>query len=131
MSKLFEQLTRTKARFATARGMISTEDLWDLPLTSVNGVSLDGIAKDLHETLGESTFSLTKSTKKDEETELKFEAVKYIFAVKTEEAKDARKATANKAEKAKLVDALAIKEGEELAGKSTKELKRAIKALED
>ena len=126
---MFEELTRNKVRFATKRGMISIEDVWDLPLSSVTGVSLDGIAKDLHETLGESNFSLAKTTKKDEETELKFAAIKYIYAIKTDEARARRKATENLAEKGKLVDALASKEAEELAGKSTKELKRAIKKL--
>ena len=127
---MFETLTRNKVRFTTPRGMISIEDVWDLPLTSTIGVSLDDIAKDLHETLGESTFTLAKSTKKDEETQLKFDAVKFIFEVKTEEAKARRKATENKNERGKLVDALAAKEVEELAGKSSKELKKAIKALD-
>ena len=128
---MFELLTRNKVRFATAKGMISIEDVWDLPLTSGIGVSLDGIAKELHETLGESNFTLAKTTKKDEETELKFEAVKYIYAVKTEEAAAKRRATLKQGEKGKLVDALASKEAEELAGKSVKSLKKAIKALDE
>lgn len=44
---IFQQASRSKLRFATQLGNLSTEDLWDLPLTSVKGVSLKSIATDL------------------------------------------------------------------------------------
>jgi hypothetical protein len=34
---IFEQATRAKIRFSTPVGMLSVEDLWDLPLTSTQG----------------------------------------------------------------------------------------------
>ena len=47
---IFEQASRNKLRFDTnIKGVISTEDLWDLPLTSDTGrVNLDDIAKALY-----------------------------------------------------------------------------------
>ena len=46
---IFEQATRAKLRFSTPNGMVSTEDLWDLPLTSLNSkrANLDDIARTL------------------------------------------------------------------------------------
>ena len=50
---IFEMATRKKIRFNSPQGDLSTEDLWDLPLSSkVNGkANLDDIAKDLHRLL--------------------------------------------------------------------------------
>ena len=38
---MFEQAARLKLRFETSRGLLSVEDLWDLPLTSARGASLE------------------------------------------------------------------------------------------
>ena len=49
---MFEQASRLKLRFTTARGSLSVEDLWDLPLTSTTGKpNLDDIAKSLNREL--------------------------------------------------------------------------------
>ena len=49
---MFEKATRRKLRFTSAAGLLSTEDLWDLPLTSATGkANLDDIAKALNRRL--------------------------------------------------------------------------------
>ena len=45
---LFKEALVQKLRFKTIRGNISTEELWDIPLTSKNGFSLNDIAKDIY-----------------------------------------------------------------------------------
>lgn len=62
----FEIASRLKLRFETAVGMISTEDLWTLPLTSNSKVSLDSLAVSLNKELKGSEESFVTSTKKDE-----------------------------------------------------------------
>ena len=43
---IFEQATRAKIRFSTPVGMLSVEDLWDLPLTSARArANLDDVAR--------------------------------------------------------------------------------------
>ncbi len=126
---IFEAASIGKIRFETTRGLITTEDLWDLPMTR-GVVNLNDIAKKLHEELSKSNFSLSKTTKKDRVVELKFEIVKHIFDIKAEEV-EAEKAAAAKAEKREvLLNAIADKEVEELVdGKSAKELKKELKNL--
>lgn len=129
---MFEKLSRLKVRFATEKGMVSVEDLWDMPLTSsTNTFSLDDVARYLDEEIDDkSTKSFViKKPVADEVLLLKFEAVKHIIAVKLDEAKAARKEADNKREKAKLLEILGDKKDEELKGLSTKELEKMIKKL--
>ena len=44
---MFEKATQEKYRFETTKGLVNTEDLWDLPLVGGN-CCLDDIAKDLN-----------------------------------------------------------------------------------
>ena len=48
---LFEYATRTVLRFASTRGLISVEQLWDVPLRSNDGFDLDAIARSLSQEL--------------------------------------------------------------------------------
>ena len=64
------------------------EDLWDLPLSSATGRGcLDAIAKELSKALkNDDNFSFVeKVVKPEEETQLKFEIVKYIIAIRLAE----------------------------------------------
>jgi len=53
---LFETASKNKLRFSSIKGNLTTEDLWDLPLTSKSGrICLDNIAKQLYKELKDST----------------------------------------------------------------------------
>ena len=115
MSK-FEEATRNKVRFETNRGMITVEDLWDLPLTGTNGFNLDNVAKTLAKQLrelNEESF-VTPSTKASSEIEDKLDIVKHIIEVKIDEAYTAKRKTEIKAKKQVLLNVLAQKENEVL-----------------
>lgn len=79
---MFEEASRTKLRFTpTNGGIITTEDLWDLPLLSSTGVCLDDLAKKLNQKLkdeSEESFVVKKSKTKSR-TELQFNIVKHII----------------------------------------------------
>ena len=126
---IFEIAARNKIRFSTVRGTISTEDLFDLPMT-VGAVSLDSIAKELHEELNKSNFSLVTTEKKDEILETKFQIVKYVFNLKTEELAATAEEKERAEKRALLMDAIESKEVEELIdGKSVKELRKELKKM--
>ena len=42
---MFDTVTRNKIRFNTNKGMVSVEDLWDMPLQAKNNFDLDTVAK--------------------------------------------------------------------------------------
>ena len=124
MEKLFESATRNKIRFGY-RGVISTEDLWDLDVEE-----LDGIYKNLMaEKKDSETESLLSEKKTNSILETKIEIVKYIFGVKVDEAKAAELKAENAAKKQKILAILARKQDAELENKSAEELEKLIADL--
>ncbi len=124
---IFEAASIGKIRFETTRGLITTEDLWDLPLTA-GMVNLDNVAKAVNKRLRETEESFVVTTKKDKLLELKLDVVKHVIAVKLEEVKDAKEAAKRAEKKEILSEAIAIKEVSELVdGKSVKELKKELR----
>lgn len=133
MSKnIFEKASRQKLRFASQRGDLTVEQLWDLPLTSQNAASLDSIAvaldTEIRNTAPRSFVSTT--TTGNTVLELKLDIVKHIIEVRIEENK--RKAEqAEKAQQRKLLDdQIATKENEQLLSGSLEELKAKRAALD-
>lgn len=129
---MFEQATRIKLRFETTRGMVSAEDLWDLPLTSRNGVSLDDLAKQLNKKLKESeeeSFVVKRSTV-NAQLQLQFDIVKHVIDVRLQEKETSKKASDLKQKKEKLLALRAEKEDENLKSLSTEDIDKMLADLE-
>ena len=126
MENIFELATREKFRFPY-KGSISVEELWDL-----NVQALDQIFKTLNAQIKQAKEEslLASKSKEDAVLEAKISIVRYIVAVKQEEANNARKASDKKAQKDKLMELIAKKQDEELANKSVEELLAMAAALE-
>jgi uncharacterized protein YicC (UPF0701 family) len=133
MSDIFISASRNKFRFSSERGDLTTEQLWDLPLTSKNGFNLNAVAVAVNtelKGLAEESFVEVSSNPRRKQLEDMLEVVKYIIAVKQDEAKAATERTAKQALKRKLQDAIEAKEGEALAGASLDDLKAQLAALD-
>ena len=134
MENIFTQATRQKLRFESVQGLLSTEDLWDLPLQSTrqNVATLDAVAKTLNKQIkdmGEESFVTPAASVKDTQTHLKFEIVKAVIAVKIEE-NTANKLKADKqAEKARILEIIGRKKDAELEGASLEELQARLASL--
>lgn len=117
---LFEIATRKRIRFPY-NGVISVEDLWQLPVTK-----LDGIYKTLNAELKQSSEESLLETKsaKDEELEIKVEIIKYIVKFKQDAAKALETAKVKKEQKAKILEVIEKKQGEALENKSIEELQK-------
>jgi len=124
--KMFETAVRTKMRFPF-RGMISVEDLWDLPVES-----LDSIFKTLNSQLKQvkEESLLDRKTKQDKELDTKIEIVKYIVIVKQEEEDLRLKAREKREQKQKILEILATKQDESLQNKTEEELKAMLDQLD-
>lgn len=128
---MFEKASRLKLRFMTPRGGVTTEDLWDLPLTSENGLSLDSLARELHrelKTSEEESFVKPKTSANTTLT-LKFEIVKRVIEVKLAEAEARLQATERKNKKEKLLGIIAEKEDAKLMKTSLADLKKMVDDL--
>lgn len=124
---MFVKASRLKLRFSTSKGLISVEDLWDLPLTA-----LDTIAKNLNKEVKESaeeSFIKMKTSASTLAT-LRFEIVKHIIEVKLNEAEAAQKRAENKERKAQILALIAEKQNKELSEKSIADLMKELESLD-
>jgi len=119
---LFEKATRNKMRFNTSVGLLTTEDLWDLPLVSTNKVNLDSIAMAINRDLKECETEsfVRKSSPLALGLQLKLDVVKYIIDVKLRETKEKEERMARESRRQELL-ALKDKKRQELDGEKTME----------
>lgn len=123
---IFAVATRNKYRFPY-KGVISVEDLWDLPVTE-----LDRIYKYLNnEAKKEQEESLLKEQNTtDQVLTNKIEIIKYIVSVKLNELKARAEAAEKKERKQRLLEILAKKEDQELEASSVEQLKKMLEELD-
>ena len=128
---MFEKASRMKLRFPSPVGMLTVEDVWDLPLVSKKGANLDDMARYLNKELKNSDTEsfVLKRTKPNEELSLKFEIVKHIIAVRLAENEAAENLQKAKEKKQQILGIIADKEAESLKGKSLDELKALLDSL--
>ena len=120
----FKLASQQKLRFQTARGPLTTEQLWDL---SVN--DLDALAVSLeteHNQSGKKSF-LTKTSTKDKTAKLKFDIVLDILTTKVDEMQAASEALEIREHNKKIIALISEKQDESLKGKSIKQLEAMLK----
>jgi hypothetical protein len=125
IDKMFELASRSKLRFFY-RGLISTEDLWDL-----KPEALDEIYRSTNAELKEMSEDslLEKKQTGAEVLELQVAIVKHVFEVKVEEAEAKKDAKERKAKKERILEIIAKKQDEDLESKSLDELKALAESM--
>lgn len=132
---MFEKASREKFRFPSNQGVLTVEDLWDLPLqtTQPNKTSLDKIARFLDHALkaSEETRSFVDDTRPPEDsvTRTMFDIVLHIIKAKKAENEAARLVAEKKAKKQQILEILARKKDEQLASSSVEDLEKALAEL--
>lgn len=122
---MFDKASRLRLRF-NYKGVISTEDLWDLSLQELDFIYKGLMAQ--KKALNVDSL-LTTPTPADDLLELKLDIVRFVFNAKQDEA-DSRKAAAEKkAKKQKLLDVLSQKQDSALAEMSIEDIQKAINEL--
>ena len=130
---IFEQATRAKIRYHSPNGLIGVEDLWDLPLTSLNSkrANLDDIARDLDFKL-KSTTSISfvsDVSEVNEQIKLAFDVVIHVINTKIAEQKAAQEAVAIREKKQKIMAIIEQKSDMRLADSSLEELQATLASL--
>jgi hypothetical protein len=122
---MFEEASRRKLRFESPFGRLSVEDIWDLPLDT-----LDSIAVGLYQKTQNENISFVKPEQKtDVDLQLRFDIVRRIIEVKLQERTEAEEKILAAQKKQRLLAILARKEDAELESSSTEELRRMINEL--
>ena len=121
---MYKEATKQKLRFSTPRGLLTTEQLWDLSLTD-----LDTLAVSLeteHKESGKKSFLVTKSVK-DKVAKLRFDVVLDVLTTKVDEANAAKEAKDDKEHNNKILSLIAEKQDDALKGKSIAQLKAELR----
>ena len=132
-TNIFEYAARNKLRFASSRGELTTENLWDVPLRSTDGFNLNAVAKATNEAVkaaNEENFVETSRSPVHARVETAFEVVKHVIEVKLADEAAAKKRTENRIKREKLLTVLVEKQDGKLSEMSERELKRQIAELE-
>lgn len=123
---VFLTATREKFRFPSVKGDLSTEQLWDLPLTSRTGFDLDTVAKaintDLRSLSEESFVDSGANSPQRQNLTAKLDLIKEVIAVKKKEASDATARQAKAAMRKRLAEAIQAKKDAQLDTLSIEEL---------
>lgn len=124
-TNIFEAASKNKYRYPY-KGMITTEDLWDL-----TQAQLDMVYKALNKGVSEAQVSslMRKVTDVDAELLNKIEIVTYIFNAKEEEAEARKNDAAKHAKKQRILDILAQKQEDALQSMSEDDLKKMLDEL--
>jgi len=118
IGKLFEVASKKKFRFVF-KGIIATEDLWDLSVKDLNVIFKD-LNKQVKQTVEESLLDI--QTEKDTDLDNMLRIVKYIASIKLAEIENAKQAKSRKEKKEKIMSIIASKQDEALENKSVDEL---------
>lgn len=137
---IFEQAVRLKLRFATVRGPITVEDLFDIPLQNARDkFNLDDIAITAAEELRALEMTPTSFVKKTssaaarkhDAAALRLEILKAIIAEKMAASEKAAETAARISKRRMLEDVLASKREAGLRDMSVEELEKQIADLND
>lgn len=129
MNNLFEMASQFKFRYPY-KGMITTEDLWDLTLDQLDTV-YKALNKELN-SIQEDGLIQTKSADEGvaaNNLKNKLEIVKYVFASKQQAAELAHMAAENAMKRKRIMEILAKKQDDALENMSEEDLKAALAEL--
>lgn len=131
MYEEFVKLTHKKYRFPAVNGMLTAEQLADLPLRGK--VSLNAIAIEINKCIrqAESENFVDDSTPSQADDLARLEIVKAFIKLKMDKAAANEKRKAKKALRDKIEGSLQESEDRELLSKSPEELRKMLKALEE
>lgn len=128
--EIFKQASKKKLRFNTTHGVLSVEQLWDLPKEAIRMLVIK-YREDVKKSSGEindSELSFLDSPVKTKATddELRFEILKDIYLTKKSAEEKAQKKAEVKANNKKLLEIIARKQDEALEKKSIKDLEKML-----
>ena len=120
---MYKQAVKQRLRFATSKGSLSTEQLFDLSLTELDALAV-ALEKE-HKESGRKSFLTTRSAK-DKTAKLGFEIALDILNTKVEEAELLREKKERKEKNQKILSLIEEKKDESLKGKSLKQLEAML-----
>lgn len=120
---MYKEALQKKLRFKTNKGMITTEDLFDLSLQNLNTLAIM-LDKKISEAPKKSFIEELPAEENDDE--LRFSIVKDVINIKLKARKDNIDKAQADTQKKRILEILAKRNDEELEKKSTEELRAML-----
>lgn len=117
---IYKASIKNKVRYNSSKGLITTEQLWDLNLTDLDDLAVTLSSE--YEDSDKKTFIKKKNTK-NELVKLKLDVVVDVIDTKMAEAEDAKQTVEKKANNEKIMALIKEKEEDSLKDLSVDELK--------
>lgn len=130
---LFLLASRKKFRFSSDRGDLTVEQLWDIPLTSRSGFSVNNIAIAVNnelKSLEEESFVETSQNPRRDDLRAMLDILKAVIAIRQEEAQRRSEAAERASMREQIKEAIEAKGREKLASASLEELHAKLAELE-
>lgn len=133
--EIYKKASKKKLRFATNRGPLSVEHLWDLPKEEIKQLVIkarEDAKKSTGEIIDEELAFLDAPAKtKSTDDELRFAILKDIYLTKKAAEEKAQKKAAARENNKKILDLIARKQDEALEKKSIKDLEKMLEDEDD
>lgn len=132
IATLILKAARSKFRFNSSKGLLTFEQLWDVPLTNkTSPFSLDNIAKEIYKDVKEGeeiSFVVNRSVKSTEASD-RLELVKYVISVRKDELQAREDQLKKQEEKKKIMEILERKKDASLENLSEEQLMSRLQLL--
>lgn len=126
---IFEYATRNKLRFTSSKGVLTVEELWQLPIDALREI-FNVYNKQKKELDGEEKFiDDDVEVNKTSELDIIIDILKHIAETKSKESKAVIEAQAKAAKKQRIMELIANKQNAELEDKSIDELTKMLTEL--
>jgi hypothetical protein len=123
---MFKQASKLKLRFLTNRGLLSTEQLWDLSQTDLSN-AVKAVKKVLKKNDDDELSFLEDTKVVDVENQLRFDILKDVYLTKKKENEELRDAAETKAHNQKILTLIAEKKDGQLKEMSIEDLEKLLK----
>lgn len=123
---IFKRASREKLRFETSKGVLSAEQLWDLPQSGLAS-AIKNVKKILQKDNDDDLNFLDDAKVVDKVNQLRFEILKDVYLTKKTEAEEARNKVAIKEHNEEILALIAEKEKSEMKEKGIDDLKKMLK----
>jgi len=121
---MYKEASKQKLRFTTPRGVLTTEQLWDLSINELDAFAVK--LQEEHESSASKSF-LVKRSVKDKTVKLRFDIVLDVLYTKYAEMEELKEAREVKEHNNKILHLISEKQDESLKGKSIKQLESMLK----
>lgn len=133
--EIYKKASKKKLRFSTNRGVLSVEQLWDLPKEEIRELVIKAreVAQKSSGEINDTELSFLDSPAKTKATDddLRFEILKDIYLTKKSAEEKAQKKAEAKANNKKILELIARKQDEALEKKSVKELEKLLESEDE